>query len=393
MIILHHQLSLHGGAERVAVQQARAFINHGWDTKIIACNCKPNKEYEGLNIVLPEKSVDWEIRGSRFSDIGGILRMHKALKKLSEEYADWADVYVANSFPSQWAIPKEFKDKSVWQCNEVPDLWHAYKPNALVGLAVWFGRYYDKMMVSSRAGRAVVADGHNAKLFMERYGFKPEIVPYGVDGEYFSKPLAEKEPEVFEIHDYSKEKHKGYSSILQVGMISSSKNQFETLQAFKLLKKKCENVKVLFAGVYSENDAYFRFLQDYVIRNELKNDVVFLGHVNSEELRILYHLADIAVFPGKGQGSWLSPLEALASGKPVIVSDKLPCSDLMHELGFQPYVGETVESPALLLDKILCIYDDYEYWLKKAKDAQQYVLSNITWKNYTDKIMKIIEDL
>lgn len=392
VIILHHQLSLYGGAERVVIQQAKAFINHGWDTKIIACNSQPHKEYERLNIVLPEENVDWKIRGNRFFDIFEILDMYKALKKLAEEYVNWADVYVANSFPSQWTVPKKFKNKSVWQCNEIPDLWHAYKPNAMTRLAVWFGRRYDKMMVNSRVGKAVVADEQNTKLFMERYGFKPEIVPYGIDGEYFSKPLTEKETEVFETYDYLKEKYKDYLTILQVGMISTSKNQLETLQALKLLKKEYKNVKVLFSGFYSENDSYYQFLQDYVIRNELKNNVVFLGHVNREKLRVLYHLADIAVLPGKGQGSWLSPLEALASGKPVIVSDKLPCSDLIRKLGFPPYVGETAESPALLFNKIFYIHKDYEFWLKKVKDAQQYVLINITWKHYTDNIIKIIEN-
>lgn len=392
VIILHHQLSLYGGAERVVVQQAKAFMNHGWETKIIACNSQPHKEYEGLNIVLPEEKVDWKIRGSKSSDIFEILYTYKGLRELAEEYVDWADVYVANSFPSQWAIPKRFKDRSVWQCNEIPDLWHAYKPNATTHLAIWFGRYYDRMMISGRVGRAVVADRQNAKLFMERYGFKPEIVSYGVDGQYFSKPLMEKEFEILENCDYLKETSGDCPAILQVGMISPSKNQLELLQALKLLKKRYKDAQVLFAGFYSESDSYYQFLQDYVTKNELENNVVFLGHVEREELRILYRLVDIAVFPGRGQGSWLSPLEALVSGECVIVSDKLPCSDLIRNLGFSPYIGQIAESPRLLFDKIFCMYEDYEYWLNKAKDARQYILNKMTWKHYTDRIIKIIEN-
>jgi glycosyltransferase involved in cell wall biosynthesis len=382
---------LYGGAERVVVQQAKAFINHGWETKIIACDSQPHKEYEGLNIILPEEKVNWKIRGSKSSDIFEILQTYKALRELAEEYVDWADVYIANSFPSQWSIPRRFKDRSVWQCNEIPDLWHAYKPNATTNLAVWFGRYYDRMMISGRVGRAVVADRQNAKLFVERYGFRPEIVPYGVDGQYFSEPLMEKESEILQTYHYLKEEHRDYPAILQVGMISPSKNQLELLQALKLLKREYKDAQVLFAGIYSEGDSYYRFLREYVRKNELQNNVVFLGHIEREELRILYRLVDIGIFPGKGQGSWLSPLEVLVSGKCVIVSDKLPCSDLLCELGFPPYVGGIAESPALLFDRILHMYEDYECWLDKARDAKQYILSNMTWKHYTDRIIKIIE--
>jgi glycosyltransferase involved in cell wall biosynthesis len=49
--------------------------------------------------------------------------------------------------------------------------------------------------------------------------------------------------------------------------------------------------------------------------------VRFLGYVPDDQLTVLYRLAAVFVFPSLYEGFGLPPLEAMASGTPVVVSN------------------------------------------------------------------------
>ncbi len=76
------------------------------------------------------------------------------------------------------------------------------------------------------------------------------------------------------------------------------------------------------------------------LETELKNhagdkkNIHFMGFQNQQRMPAIYQLADVFVLPSKGPGeTWgLSVNEAMASGKPVLVSDKCGCAfDLVEE--------------------------------------------------------------
>jgi len=50
--------------------------------------------------------------------------------------------------------------------------------------------------------------------------------------------------------------------------------------------------------------------------------VRFLGYVSDSTLRVLYRLASLFVFPSLYEGFGLPPLEAMASGTPVVTSNQ-----------------------------------------------------------------------
>ena len=62
-------------------------------------------------------------------------------------------------------------------------------------------------------------------------------------------------------------------------------------------------------------------LRRAVHRHKLHKHVRFFGFVSDETLAALYRLADVFVFPSLYEGFGLPPLEAMASGTPVITSD------------------------------------------------------------------------
>ena len=64
----------------------------------------------------------------------------------------------------------------------------------------------------------------------------------------------------------------------------------------------------------------------------INENVVFTGHVDDEELVMLYNLCDLFVFPSINEGFGLPPLEAMACGAAVLASN---ASSLPEVIGHQ----------------------------------------------------------
>jgi len=378
-------MDLYGGAETVVVQLARYLEQKGIKNSILTLSSAPHKEYEGLNIITPPKdySVRYRIRSEKPSHMLEILKSSIILRNLVLRYINDFDVVNPHNFPAVWTIPPGRK-RVVWMCNEIPDLWHSLNPSIIVRGMVSFGRLVDRWIVNRRVNKAVVSDKKMAFSFQKRYCWKrfPEIVPYGIEGSFFAqKP--EKNGEEKIRSKYELERNGFY--IIHVGMISPSKNQFETIRAVEKLREKIPKIMAIFAG-YKEKSSYASFLEKYIEKEKLRDNIIFTGHVDKQELRALYNISHVAVFPVRGQGSWLSPFETLATGKPVIVSPKLACSILIKEKD----IGVVTDS---LDNALLDVYERYDCYLDKAYKGQKFVLENLTWRHFCEKFLEILSSV
>ena len=99
------------------------------------------------------------------------------------------------------------------------------------------------------------------------------------------------------------------------------KGHIDLLKAARILRGKKLRFKIIFAG---RNDARVYFpefeikLMNYIQKFDLKNDVIFKGHLSQKKLRDLYVLSDIIVLPSHNEGLGRVLLEAQAMKKPVI---------------------------------------------------------------------------
>jgi glycosyltransferase involved in cell wall biosynthesis len=62
--------------------------------------------------------------------------------------------------------------------------------------------------------------------------------------------------------------------------------------------------------------------------NDLQN-VEFLGKITNEEKIKYYHACDFLIFPSRHEGLAIAPMEALACGLPVIVSDMTGVNEII----------------------------------------------------------------
>jgi len=107
--------------------------------------------------------------------------------------------------------------------------------------------------------------------------------------------------------------------LLYVGNIKPHKNLVRLIEAFSELRTgDLEDVKLLIIG---DEISKLPALRHAVHRHKLHKHVRFLGYVPDDQLAVLYRLAAVFVFPSLYEGFGLPPLEAMASGTPVVVSN------------------------------------------------------------------------
>ena len=107
--------------------------------------------------------------------------------------------------------------------------------------------------------------------------------------------------------------------VLYAGNIKPHKNLERLIEAFHTLRRGgLENVKLLIIG---DEISKYATLRRTVHRYKLHKHVRFFGFVPDATLAILYRLARVFVFPSLYEGFGLPPLEAMASGTPVITSN------------------------------------------------------------------------
>jgi glycosyltransferase involved in cell wall biosynthesis len=83
----------------------------------------------------------------------------------------------------------------------------------------------------------------------------------------------------------------------------------------------------------------------------------FTGHLPDEELRLMYHLADLLVNPSLHEGFGLTPLEAMACGTPVVASRISPHQEVCGDAALlvAPHDVEAMaEAMAAVLQNAAC---------------------------------------
>lgn len=105
--------------------------------------------------------------------------------------------------------------------------------------------------------------------------------------------------------------------ILYVGSLEPRKNIRILVEAFELLRKKNPDLKTKLVLIGGESPL---FASVSLTIKEYKDDIILKGFVNEHTLREYYRNAELVVYPSLYEGFGLPPLEAMASGTPVVTS-------------------------------------------------------------------------
>jgi len=107
--------------------------------------------------------------------------------------------------------------------------------------------------------------------------------------------------------------------VLYAGNVKPHKNLERLIQAFDLVRRRgLGHLKLVLIG---DEISKYAALRRAVHRHQLHQYVRFLGYLPEATLAVMYRLAGVFVFPSLYEGFGLPPLEAMASGTPVVTSN------------------------------------------------------------------------
>jgi glycosyltransferase involved in cell wall biosynthesis len=358
-------MHVYGGAELLIVKLANYMTKKGIDNALLTTSIplEMQKDLAKTNIIIQEKPkmlID-------ILNTSEIIALHKGLHNNLNNF----DVINVHNYPAELSVFPYHKS-FVWMCNE---------PLAYLILQRKLSRTsrieneillaFEKFVVRNYIKNVVVADEFNAERFDRIYGFKPEIINYGIDYEFFSKRDRHKLLNDFNSHNSF--------IVLQVGWIQPFKNQMESVKTIEKLKERIPNIKLMLVG--QREREYGMLLEEYIKKKRLEQNVIFTGHLGRGQVRDLYHACDVLLHPIKSQGGWLAPFEALCAKKPIVVSPEMTASEIIK----REKIGVVTDDFAGV---IWDMYNNQDKYNKMEERGQVWVRENLSWDKFCEKTVE-----
>ena len=176
----------------------------------------------------------------------------------------------------------------------------------------WLDRkiYNDKFRYACRKANRIVAVSECTKRDVMLYGDVPADkidVIYQSCGSFYKLPESEKK-----MHEVHTKYMLPERYVVSVGTVDERKNVLLPIKALRLLPDDLSLVVVGKSTPYAER------LKKYVAANGLKDRVMFLHNVPTDDLPAIYQMAESCVYPSRYEGFGLPVIEAIQSGLPVV---------------------------------------------------------------------------
>jgi glycosyltransferase involved in cell wall biosynthesis len=370
-------MDIYGGAELVIVKLANYLTKKGIENALLTISIAPEivNDLNGTRVIIQQNKRSILIKVLEkilgISVINEIIALHRGIRNNLNDF----DIINVHNYPAE--ISTFLCNKPViWMCNE-PELFLTLELKSLFhAKSIW--REFlntrskftlkmlfeiEKFVVRNYIKYVCVSDEFNAKRFEKIYGFKPIIINYGIDHEFFSQGDKYRAFKKLNLYD-------NYFIVLQVGWIQPFKNQLESIRTIEKLKDKIPNIKLILAG--PEDRGYKMMLEKYIREKKLEQYVIFTSYLNREEIRDLYHACDVLLHPIKSQGGWLAPFEALCAKKPIVVSTEMTASDIIK----REKIGIVTDDFA---EAIWDIYINPDKYNEIAEKGQVWVMEILRW--------------
>jgi len=208
-------------------------------------------------------------------------------------------------------------------------------------------RFWPKEWVKSLLVRqydAAFVAGERQAHYLRALQVPPERIWKGcdvVDNEWFSRRTDEERRRKVEVSRLSELPRRFF---LYVGRFAPEKNLIRLLEAYGRYRVVCADQPwgLVFVGSGPQGQA----IEEYVRKSRLP-DVVFAGFRQIDELPAFYALASCLVLPSLSEPWGLVVNEAMASGLPVLVSERCGCVPELVHPGLNGYIFNPLDVGAL----------------------------------------------
>jgi len=169
--------------------------------------------------------------------------------------------------------------------------------------------------------------------------------------------------------------------IAYLGRLNPRKGLDLLLHAFAEVHRRKRDAVLVFAG---PDEGCQRRLETLAGTLAVKDSVAFIGLVIGEKRLQLLADADVIVYPGYHEVFGMVPFEALACGKPVIVSDDSGCGEIVR----QARAGVTVPfgDHVAWAEAIVTVLDNGREIREMIGRGREFVQERLNWRSIGDEM-------
>ncbi|MDP2660505.1 MAG: glycosyltransferase family 1 protein [Dehalococcoidia bacterium] len=303
LINLSPAVQRHAGLGRYAEELTRALVALGSSDEFRIFYTDPLGRAPAPPLdALPRRAMRWSNKPWRMAALLS-LYAHVPLDSL---FGD-AEIFHATDH----LLPRLHRISSVFTLHDLAFLRH---PEAHLPLNRWFLRLAMPLFLR-RANAVICVSQYTKGDAVRSYGLddsKIYVIPEGVH------------PRFHQVQDLGvlaatrARYHLPERFILFVSTIEPRKNLVTLWEAYRLLRSEGRTEKLVVVG---QRGWLYQPILLRLRELGLEDQVVFPGYVDDEDLPAIYSLAECFCFPSLFEGFGLAPLEAMASGCPVVCSN------------------------------------------------------------------------
>ena len=288
------------------------------------------------------------------------IRLPNAIRKIK------ADYYLFLAFPVPIFLFKKnmistIHDICCWDC-----------PETMTVMSKWYFRISNRVAVK-KCKRIITISQFSRNRIIEKLRVRPEkiwLIYCGVDGKFLHYVSSEIE------NKRIREKYNlPPKYLLSLSTLEPRKNLNLLIKTYsQLIKKEKYVIPLVLAGRKGwKMDSILSSIDQ-----DAKNQILFTGFIDDDDLPVVYGNAALFIFPSKYEGFGMPPLEALACGTNVISSDS---SSLPEVLGHDVVFFKNDDEESLLN----CI-KDFDITKKDGAFSQQ--VKKFTWKKESSNLIE-----
>ncbi|MEO8391387.1 MAG: glycosyltransferase family 4 protein [Chloroflexota bacterium] len=290
----------------------------------------------------------------------------------------------------QWAAAaykRRYGTPTVWMCD---DFWPAARQqdaenstNLLSKLKGWAKNSfvypverYDQWTVHTMDRIAVLSERLQTQM-QEYYGVSSTVVRTGIVTPEVTASAAKRPDDLFQL--------------LTVCMFMPRRRIEDVLEAVHRLRQEGVNLHYTIVGRMDHTPAYTDFVQAEVARLQLEERVTFTGEVTQEALANSFHACDAFVWPADEGQSWgMACMEAMACGKPVLVSKANGLAEVLED-GNNALLFEA-RNPQGLAESIKRLMTDKTLRERIAAQGQRLVQDQYSWRHSAQALVSLYSD-
>jgi glycosyltransferase involved in cell wall biosynthesis len=352
---------LSGGAEKVTLQHAKAWVKEGHEVIWLAGGYKCGKRQENIDGVTIYRYGN--------PVVIYLLAPFIFYFKFKGEFDLIIDeIHGLPFFTPLWA----WKTKKIaFICEVAHEIWdemYRFPVNYLGKQIEKFYFYFYKKIPFLTISQSTKDD-----LF--KMGIAPENIKIITPG-LFLNPA-----------DYVFDKEKQLT-LLFISRLVKMKGIEISLRLFSRILDQIPDAKLWVVG--KGNKKYVEELKKYAKKLKIDKQVIFRGFVNEPEKTILMQKAHFLIHTSIKEGFGLTVLEANSQGTPAMVFNSYGLKDIVQDgiNGYRTTKGYTKE----MTEKIISTYRDEVNYLKLAKSSIAYS-KKFNWKKATKESVEMINEL